>query len=65
MSDLRAVWQAHKTADRLSVALASYYEEDQHTGQQQLTNTQKQVLTREFPALTSSMGGLGMTGRST
>jgi hypothetical protein len=59
--DFDTVWQAHKTVERLHVALAYFYEEGERIGQEQLTDVQKQELAREFADLTRSMAALGIT----
>ncbi|MFJ3206224.1 hypothetical protein [Streptomyces sp. NPDC086989] len=60
MSDLTSVWQAHRAADELSSTLASFYEEGNPSGQQELTNTQRQSLTRQFDKLRRLLGDVGV-----
>ncbi|KUN58915.1 hypothetical protein AQJ46_42340 [Streptomyces canus] len=61
MSDLSAVWTAHRAADDLSNSLASYYEEGTSNGQTQLTVAQRQLLAVQHDKLRQLLAALGVT----
>lgn len=60
MSDLPAVWQAHRAADDLSNTLASYYEEGFPSGQAELTDAQRQLLAGQHDKLRQRLDALGV-----
>ncbi|MDH6522051.1 MULTISPECIES: hypothetical protein [Streptomyces] len=61
MSDLSAVWTAHRAADDLSNSLASYYEAGTSNDQTQLTLTQRQLLAVQHDKLRQLLEALGVT----